>query len=98
MSQWAHEHPEDPEGAWEALLEAADQRRKEAKENPDRHGYVGHTCETCEQERLDIQSEEELSAHLREIHKGDEAYENLHSPAAIRRQEARDYENDRYGY
>jgi hypothetical protein len=50
------------------------------------------------QAKLDHQSEEELSLHLRELHAGDPAYDNLHSPAAIRRQEQRDYETDRYGY
>lgn len=56
---------------------------------------------------LDNQGEEELrleqreqaeSERLREIHLGDPAYDNLHSPAAIRRQEERDREDDRWAY
>ena len=82
MSQFAREYPEDYEERWEAMLENADQLRKERRENPD------------EQAILDAQSEAELSAHLIEKHLGDPAYEGLRSPRAIRAQEARDRESD----
>ena len=33
MSRFAHHNPEDPQGAWDALVDRADQQRKQAREN-----------------------------------------------------------------
>ncbi len=46
-------------------------------------------------ERDDEAKERAESERLREIHKGDPAYDSLHSPAAIRRKEQQDREEDR---
>lgn len=33
MSRWSHEHPDDPEGAWERALDRADLAKTQAREN-----------------------------------------------------------------
>ena len=58
MSQWAHEHPEDPEGAWEAMLEAADNLRKYRKEHPEADDLIT----AADKAELDHQSLEEAKA------------------------------------